>query len=101
MVSLPACIHQSPQAVTPRSDQIAKGRTVYQVSYDLEYGYTFDLAGRRSFPTIAETELPKFTTFFDNANLARLVGKQLFCHFEIVTSRDGSERVVAADLYAR
>lgn len=79
------------------------GRAVYNVYYDIEYGYTFDLAesDSRIFPDIAETELPKFDQFFSNENMAGVAGKRIFCNCKIVTYRDGSKRVVAADLYAR
>lgn len=103
LVGLSALHSQSLQAFTPRGNQVSMGRAIYYVSYDIEYGYTFDLAesDSRIFPAIAETELPKFDQFFSNENMARVAGKRIFCNCKIVTYRDGSTRVVAADLYAR
>ena len=69
-------------------------RAIYYVSYDIEYGYTFDLAesDSRIFPSIAETELPKFDQFLAVRIWQGLPVKEYFAivkPLHIVTDRRG------------
>jgi hypothetical protein len=74
----------------------------YEAWYDFEYGYSLTASDGTRFVAVPSSAVaPKFEQFFNQSNLAKLIGttKRPYCRCQGTVTADGLFTVESAELY--